>query len=149
MIALDLQDSSHLGEQTFSLRASAAGGPVLPLSHRSNPGSPNTAPVPSVWPFARVTSATAEALQRKSTVCGLNGSPPRLVNLARRLPFQSSTRLVPRGSCAYKAFLRGALLIAPLSARKICNSIFSRSKAANSKKTKNPPRLTVPRFRNG
>ena len=76
-------------------------------------------------------------LQRKSTVCGLNGSPPRLVHLARHLPFKSSDpSRYTRGSCAFHAFFRGALLIAPLSARKICNSIFSRSKAANSKKNK-------------
>ena len=49
---------------------------------------------------------------------------------ARSPLFKSSTRLVPRGSCSFQAFSRGALL----SARKICNSIFSSSKAANSKK---------------
>ena len=64
---------------------------LLPLSPRSNPGSPKTTPVPSVWPSPGLLPPPRRPLQRKSTVCGLNGSPPRLINSRGTLPFKSST----------------------------------------------------------
>ena len=60
--------------------------------------------------------------------------------LARRA---SLAALAPR------CFFAGAQGGAFASKRKICNSIFSRSKTATSKKRTQKPRLTVPRSRNG
>jgi hypothetical protein len=60
-----------------------------------------------------------------------------------RVPSHSS-RLLP-----FQAFFRGAQLSASLSARKICHSNFSRSKANSKILPPNLPRLTVPRSKKG
>jgi hypothetical protein len=90
----------------------------------------------SVWLVPESVSPPRRPSQRKSTVCGLNRFPPRLINSRGPCTFKSSTRLAssrllrfpglsPRRSANRSAF-----------GSKICNSIFSRSKAANSKKTR-------------
>src|SRR5260221_14548936 len=53
-------------------RPSAAGGSLVPRSPRTNPGSPKTIPVPSVWPSPDLLPPPRRPLQRNSTVCGLN-----------------------------------------------------------------------------
>src|SRR5258708_33950130 len=62
-------------------RASASGGSLLPLSPRTNPGSPKTTPVPSVWPSPDLLPPPRRPLQRKSTVCGLNSRCPLAAQL--------------------------------------------------------------------
>jgi hypothetical protein len=73
--------NQFLGRKDFLfVRASASGGSLLPLSPGTNPGSPDTTPVPSVWPSPEVLPPRGGLCKRKSTVCGLNGCLPRLIN---------------------------------------------------------------------
>jgi hypothetical protein len=73
--------------------------------------------------------------KHKSTVCGLNGSPPRLANLARRLPFKSSDpSRYTRVSCAFQAFLRGALLALRFRLEKYATAFFLVRKQQTTKK---------------
>jgi hypothetical protein len=93
---------------------------------------------------ADLLSNAGDSSERKSTVCGITGI---LSTTADPWPIISSTRLVPRGSCRSDLF---SPALAFASKRKICNNLFCSSEA-NLKilPTPYPPRLTVPRSRNG
>src|ERR1700757_1581764 len=62
----------YLGRKDF-LPVEPQNRPLLPLSPRSNSGSPKTTPVPSVWLSPDLLPPPRRPLQRKSTVYGLNG----------------------------------------------------------------------------
>jgi hypothetical protein len=85
--------------------------------------------------FPRQESFPSGPGSRSVTLCGFNSlSPPSLT--ARRPRYLNPHPPRRRGSCAFTGVLSGRFASAPLSARKVCNSIFSRSKSADSKKRK-------------
>ena len=125
-----------LGEKTFSPSSPKA---VSPSSFsQAHPGSPKTTPVkclasPDWFP-------PAEASARKSTVCGLNGCLPRLVNLARPLPFKSSTRLASSRLLRPPSFFRGPLCFASLRFEKYAPAYFFEHKANFRKRFRQLPK---------
>jgi hypothetical protein len=88
----------------------------------------------SVWLVPESVSPPRRPSQRKSTVSGLNRFPPRLINSRGPCHLNPQPVLPARGSCAFQAFLRGALLIAPLSARKYATAFFLIRKQRTPKK---------------
>jgi hypothetical protein len=72
---------------------------------------------------------------RSVTLCGFNSlSPPSLT--ARRPRYLNPQPPAAAGLLRFHRRSFGGFASAPLSARKICNSIFSRSKSADSQKRK-------------
>jgi len=114
-------------------RASAAGGSLLPLSPRRT----QVRLTPLLYQvsghrqiYFRPRGGLSSA---RGTVCGLNRVLPRLAKLAGHLPFQSSTRLAPRGSCPSRPSSAGRSANASLSVRKNMPSILFRPKTERRK----------------
>jgi len=95
-----------------SEKAQYADAPLLhyPLPQFDDDDEDENEGTTSVW-LKPESVAPRRPFQRKGTVCGLNGSPPRLANSQGHLPFKSSdpSRLRPR-HLRFQAFFRGALL---------------------------------------
>jgi hypothetical protein len=131
---------TFMGEKTFSPSSPKA---VSPSSFsQAHPGSPKTTPVLSVWPSPDLLPPPRMPLQRKSTVCGLNSRRPLSRQGSGSPLFQSSTRLVPRGSCPSRPSSAGRSANASLSVRKICPAyFFDRNRTSKKLRQLPKPRL--------
>jgi hypothetical protein len=69
-------------------------------------------------------NSPAETLPAQEYPLWLKQFPSTSRKLARQLPFKSSTRLVPRRSCAYEALFRGALLALRFRLEKYATACF-------------------------
>ena len=78
----------------------------------------------SVWPSPEL-AQPGEASPVQEYRLRLKQLPSASCRPARHLPFQSSTRLVPRGSCPSRPFFRGALLALRFRLEKYAQHTFS------------------------
>jgi hypothetical protein len=114
---------------------------LLPLSPRTNPGSPNTTPALSVWPPSEL-AQPAEASTAQECRLRLKQPAPVLGKPRGSPLFKSSTRLVPRGSCPSRPSSAGRSASASPSARKICSAyFFDRNRTSKKLRQLPKPRL--------
>jgi hypothetical protein len=118
---------------------------LLPLSPRRTQFRLRPLLFPSVWPSPDVLPPPRRPFQRKSTVCGLNSWRPTLSPSLGGPLYLNPQPVSFLAALAPSDLLPRRSASASLSARKICHSNFSRSKANSKILPLTPPCLTVPR----
>ena len=120
-----------------------------------------SAPLASIHPVTQVLPtppAYADSLlgagdrsERKSAVCGITGFLPRLASSqwpASHL-YPQPVSGEPRGSCAPSSFPPAASACLRFQTKNMQQPIFQFGSEPQNTTNPHPPRLTVPRFRNG